>query len=201
MARLILASTSRYRRELLARLRLPFTCVAPGVDEAALPGEPPQRLAARLAAAKADSVEAPDAIVIGSDQVAALDGLELGKPGTPAAALRQLSAAAGKTVVFHTAVTVVDRPGGRRWSHTDRTEVRFATLSTAELTRYLELDEPYDCAGSFKSEGLGVALFESVRSEDPTALIGLPLIWLARTLTAAGFGPLSAAPLAAPRLP
>jgi septum formation protein len=187
---LILASTSRYRRELLARLRLPFTVTAPAADESAQPGEEPAELAQRLAAAKARSIGGGDAVVIGSDQVAALDGRRLRKPGTHAVALRQLLDARGRVVVFHTAVLVVDQATGRSWSHVDQTQVHFATLDEAALDRYLRLEEPYDCAGSFKSEGLGVALFERVVAEDPTALIGLPLIWLARTLAAAGLDPL-----------
>lgn len=191
MRRLILASTSKYRRELLGRLGLSFEAAAPGVDEAALPGETPPQLAARLAAAKAHSVRAADAVVIGSDQVASLAGVVLRKPGGAATALRQLEAAQGNIVVFHTAVTVLDTAAGGEWSHVDRTEVRFARLPTAALERYLEIDEPFDCAGSFKSEGLGVALFERVESTDPTALIGLPLIWLAATLRSAGIDPLA----------
>jgi septum formation protein len=190
MPRLILASTSRYRQELLGRLRLPFEAVAPGVDEAPLPGEAPLARAARLAAAKARSVQSDDALVIGSDQVASLDGALLRKPGAAAGALRQLEAAQGKTVLFHTAVTVRDAGSGAEWSHVDRTEVRFARLPRATLERYLELDTPFDCAGSFKSEGLGVALFERVDCADPTALIGLPLIWLAAALRSAGLDPL-----------
>jgi septum formation protein len=193
MRRLILASTSKYRRELLARLGMPFDAAAPGVDETALAGEAPAELAARLAAAKARSVRAADAVVIGSDQVASLDGVVLRKPGEPATALRQLERAQGTTVLFHTAVTVLDTASGAEWSHVDLTQVRFARLPTAALERYLEIDEPFDCAGSFKSEGLGVALFERIESTDPTALIGLPLIWLAATLRSAGLDPLAAA--------
>lgn len=193
MRKLILASTSKYRRELLARLGLPFDTAAPGVDETALPGEAPPELAARLAAAKARSVGAADAVVIGSDQVASLEGVVLRKPGGPATALRQLAAAQGNTVLFHTAVTVLDTAAGVEWSHVDLTRVRFTRLPTAALERYLEIDEPFDCAGSFKAEGLGVALFERIESTDPTALIGLPLIWLAATLRSAGLDPLAAA--------
>jgi len=192
MRTLILASTSKYRRELLARLALPFEAAAPGVDETPIAGEPPAERAARLATAKARSIRAADAVVIGSDQVASLDGAILRKPGASAAALRQLEAAQGKTVLFHTAVTVRDSAGGAEWSHVDHTSVRFGRLPTAALERYLAIDEPFDCAGSFKSEGLGVALFERIESTDPTALIGLPLIWLAATLRSAGFDPLAA---------
>jgi 7-methyl-GTP pyrophosphatase len=192
MSRLILASTSRYRRDLLARLGLPFEALSPGVDESASPDEAPAQLAERLAAAKAQSVRLPDAIVIGSDQVASLDGVRLRKPGDHATALRQLTAAQGKTVRFHTAVMVVATATGRSWAHVDLTEVRFARLTTEALDSYLAIEQPYDCAGSFKSEGLGVALFERIDSADPTALIGLPLIWLAGALRAAGLDPLAA---------
>ncbi len=189
---LILASTSRYRRELLERLRLPFTAESPAVDETAEPGEAPDLLAERLAEAKARAVAArhPGAVVIGSDQVAACAGLKLGKPGTPDRARAQLAAASGQVVVFHTAVAIVG-PGGLE-RHRDETRVRFRTLSAAGIARYVELEAPLDCAGSFKSEGLGVALFEAVQSEDPTALVGLPLIWVAAALARAGLDPLRA---------
>lgn len=200
MPRLILASTSRYRREMLARLGLPFETAAPNTDESARPGEAPAELAARLADAKARAIQAADAVVIGSDQVASLDGERLRKPGDHATALRQLSAAQGKTVLFHTAVTVLDTGSGKSWSHVDLTEVRFARLGTAELDRYLRIEQPYDCAGSFKSEGLGVVLFDRIESRDPTALIGLPLIWLAGALKTAGLDPL-AVPLDPTRAP
>lgn len=193
MRRLILASTSRYRRELLERLGLPFETAAPNTDESAEPSEPPAELAARLAGAKARAIPAADAVVIGADQVASLDGVRLRKPGDHAAALKQLSVAQGKTVLFHTAVSVLDAATGKAWSHVDRTEVRFARLDSANLDRYLRLEQPYDCAGSFKSEGLGVVLFERIDSCDPTALIGLPLIWLAGALRAAGLDPLAPA--------
>lgn len=189
--KLILASTSRYRRELLARLGLPFETRAPDTDETPLPGEAPDALAARLAQAKARAIWTAGAIVIGADQAASLEGLRLQKPGGHTEAMRQLRAAQGKDVVFHTAVTVIDG-SGREWSHVDRTEVRFRRLTDAELERYLALEQPYDCAGSFKSEGLGVVLFERIASSDPTALIGLPLIWLAATLKAADLSPLAA---------
>ena len=191
--RLILASTSRYRRELLSRLSLPFEAQAPNVPELAIADEAPARMAARLALAKARSIEAPDGIVIGSDQVASLDGLLLRKPGGHAAAVQQLAACQGRTVVFDTAVAVIDTRSGRTLEHVDRTEVRFASLETAALDRYVQREQPLDCAGSFKSEGLGVALFERIDSSDPTALIGLPLIWLARALRALGADPLGPA--------
>jgi 7-methyl-GTP pyrophosphatase len=192
MPRLILASTSRYRRDLLARLKIPFDVVAPGVEETDRSGEPPASLAARLAAAKAESVTATDAIVVGSDQVASLAGERLRKPGDHATAMRQLLACQGRSVVFHTAITVIDRRSDRSWSHVDRTDVWFATRSRDELDRYLKLEQPYDCAGSFKAEALGIALFERIATDDPTALMGLPLIWLARTLKTAGLDPLAA---------
>jgi septum formation protein len=192
MPRLILASTSRYRRDLLARLKIPFDVVAPGVEETDRAGEPPASLAARLAAAKAESVTATDAIVVGSDQVASLAGERLRKPGDHATAMRQLLACQGRSVVFHTGVTVIDRRSDRSWSHVDRTDVWFATRSRDELDRYLKLEQPYDCAGSFKAEALGIALFERIATDDPTALMGLPLIWLARTLRTAGLDPLAA---------
>jgi septum formation protein len=136
-------------------------------------------MAARLALAKARSIRGTDAVVIGSDQVASLDGQLLRKPGGHANALSQLRACQGRTVLFHTAAVVLDTVSGTAAAHTDRTEVRFATLDEAALDRYLRLEQPYDCAGSFKAEGLGVALFAGIDSTDPTALIGLPLIWLA----------------------
>src|SRR5262245_29921316 len=143
MRKLILASTSKYRRELLGRLGLPFEATAPGVDETPLPGEPPRDRARRLPTAKARSLRAADAVVIGSDQVASLGGEILRKPGGAAAALRQLQAAQGATVLFHTAVTVLDTAAAKEWSHVDVTEVRFARLPTAALERYLEIDEPF----------------------------------------------------------
>ena len=196
---LVLASTSRYRRELLGRLGLHFEVRAPTTEESALPGEPPERMAERLAAAKAASIAARDAIVIGSDQTASLDDKLLRKPGRHEVALAQLEAAQGKTVVFHTGVHVLDTASGRSWSHVDRTEVRFARRERAELARYLEIEQPFDCVGSFKAEGLGVVLFDSIESRDPTALIGLPLIWLASALKRAGLDPLARPSL--PRAP
>lgn len=190
MPPLVLASTSRYRRELLDRLGLPFTAIAPDTPELAIEGEPPAAMAARLALAKARSIRAPGSLVIGSDQVASLDGQLLRKPGTHETAVAQLMAAQGKTVVFDTAVALVDTRSGTVAEHVDRTEVRFRTLDRAAIDQYVRLERPLDCAGSFKSEGLGVALFERVATEDPTALIGLPLIWLAQALRAMGADPL-----------
>jgi septum formation protein len=185
---LILASTSRYRRELLARLRLPFDVQAPEVDETPLPGETPLALAQRLALSKANTVAArfPEAIVIGSDQVADLDGEPLGKPGDHERATAQLRRMRGRTLVFQTAVAVVCAASG--FAHSDVAPVRvvFRPLNDAAIETYLRAETPYDCAGSAKSEGLGIALLESIDSDDPTALIGLPLIRTARMLRAAG---------------
>jgi septum formation protein len=190
--RLILASTSRYRRQLLQRLRLPFDIVSPGVDETALAGEVPAALATRLALAKAQAVaaDAADAVVIGSDQVAELDGQAIGKPGSHERAVEQLKMMSGQRVVFHTAVAVVRRERGFARALLAPVTVRFRTLHAQEIERYLRLDTPYDCAGSAKSEALGVALLESIDSDDPTALIGLPLIRTCALLREAGLDPL-----------
>lgn len=184
--RLILASTSRYRRELLARLQRPFECVAPGVDESPLPGESPLALAVRLARLKAEAVAAqhPDALVVGSDQVAVRGMDALGKPGSVERCIAQLRASSGRTVEFLTAVHVVH--GASSESHLDRTVVRFRALSDAEIARYVELEQPLDCAGGFKAEALGISLFESIESHDPTGLTGLPLAWLSGALRRAG---------------
>lgn len=191
MPSLILASTSRYRQELLARLRLPFEAVAPEVDETSLAGEAPAALAERLALAKARAVAAarPDAIVLGSDQVADLDGQALGKPGSHAAAQAQLRLMSGRVVVFQTAVAVVAR--GLAAIERAEVRVRFRALSDAAIDAYLHADQPYDCAGSAKVESLGIALLESVESDDPTALIGLPLIRTCSLLRRAGLEPLA----------
>ena len=185
---LILASTSRYRRELLQRLRLPFDVVSPEVDETPLPGETPQALAQRLALAKAHAVAArfPQAVVIGSDQVADLDGEPLGKPGDHARATVQLQRMRGRTLVFQTAVAVVC--GDSRFTAHDVAPVRvvFRPLSDEAIEAYLRAETPYDCAGSAKSEGLGIALLDTIDSDDPTALVGLPLIRTCRMLRAAG---------------
>jgi septum formation protein len=185
---LILGSTSRYRRELLERLHLPFEVQAPQVDETPLPGEPPETLARRLALAKARAVAArhPQAVVIGSDQVADLAGEPLGKPGTHARAVEQLQRMRGRTVIFQTALSVVCQASGFEMSDLAAVQVRFRALTDAEIETYLRLEEPYDCAGSAKSEGLGIALLESIDNDDPTALIGLPLIRTASLLRAAG---------------
>lgn len=184
---LVLASTSRYRRELLARLRLDFEVARPDVDESAFPAESPADLAQRLALAKAFAIaaEMPRAWVIGSDQVADLDGRALGKSGGRAAAIEQLQAMSGRAVAFHTAVCVMR--AGIHFAEIDTTLVRFRSLDPAEIERYVDAERPFDCAGSFKSEGLGIALFDAIESQDPTALVGLPLIATARLLRQAGY--------------
>jgi septum formation protein len=191
--RLILASTSRYRRELLDRLRLPFEVIAPGLDEAHLPDEAPRTMAERLALAKADTVAAQyaDAVVIGSDQVAELDGQPIGKPHTHANAVAQLRAMSGRRVVFHTAVAVVRRDRGFARGLLAPVIVTFRSLDDPEIEHYLRIEQPYDCAGSAKSEGLGVALLASIESDDPTALVGLPLIRTCTLLREAGLDPLA----------
>jgi septum formation protein len=185
---LVLGSTSRYRRELLERLRIPFAVSAPDVDETPQPGEAPKALAQRLALAKARAVAAlhPEAVVIGSDQVADLAGQPLGKPGEHARAVAQLRQMRGQTVIFQTALAVVCLASG--FEQVDLAEVRvvFRDLSDDEIEAYLQAEQPYDCAGSAKSEGLGIALLESIDNDDPTALIGLPLIRTARLLRQAG---------------
>jgi septum formation protein len=185
---LILGSTSRYRRELLERLRVPFDVVSPDVDETPLANEAPHALATRLALGKAKAVAAlhPSAVVIGSDQVADLNGEPLGKPGTHERAVVQLQRMRGQTVVFQTAVSVVCLDS--QFEHTElaQIKVRFRDLSDAEIEAYLRAEEPYDCAGSAKSEGLGIALLDAIDNDDPTALIGLPMIRTARLLRAAG---------------
>jgi len=185
--RLLLASTSPYRRELLSRLRLPFDCMPPKVDEAPLAGESAAGLASRLAGEKAAEVHArePDAFVLGSDQVADLDGRVLGKPGNFETAAAQLRAMSGRDVVFHTALCLVG-PGFRE-SAIDTTRVRLRELEDDEIVRYLQAEPALDCAGSFKAEGLGIALFDAIDNDDPTALVGLPMIATARLLRKAGF--------------
>ncbi len=190
MPQIILASTSRYRRELLERLGLPFTTRAPDAAEVAIDGESPAAMAARLALAKARSIAETGALVIGSDQVASLDGRLLRKPGSAEVAVAQLRAAQGKTVLFHTAVAVIATDSGETLEHVDRTEVQFRRLDVAALEQYVRLERPLDCAGSFKAEGLGVVLFEQISSQDPTALIGLPLIFVAAALRKLGADPL-----------
>jgi septum formation protein len=190
--RLVLGSTSRYRAELLQRLRMPFDTVAPQVDEAPLPGESPETLARRLAMAKARAVAAlhPAAVVIGSDQVCDLDGEPLGKPGHHAAAVAQLRRLSGRTAVFQTAVAVVCADTAFAQLQLAPVRVRFRTLDDAEIEHYLQLEQPYDCAGSAKSETLGIALLDAIESDDPTALVGLPLIRTVQMLRDAGIDPL-----------
>lgn len=188
MHRLILASTSAYRRALLQRLLIPFDVAKPDVDEAALPGEAPDALAPRLARAKALAVSAHagDAWVLGSDQVADVSGRVLGKPGTREAAIAQLAAMHGRAVRFHTAVCLA-HADGRQLVAQDLTTVHFRNCGDVEIERYVDAEQPFDCAGSFKSEGLGIALFDRIESLDPTALVGLPLIATCKLLRQAGF--------------
>jgi septum formation protein len=185
---LILASTSRYRRELLQRLRWPFEAVAPHVDEQPRAGEAPAELALRLALEKARAVAAhhPDAAVIGSDQVADLEGEAIGKPGTHDRAVAQLRRMRGRAVVFHTAVAVVRRSTGYERADCAPVRVRFRELGDEAIETYLRLEQPYDCAGSAKCETLGIALLDAIESDDPTALVGLPLIRTSRLLRGAG---------------
>ena len=180
----MLASTSPYRRDLLARLRLRFEVRAPAVDEAALPGEAARETALRLAQAKARAVApgCPAALIIGCDQVAVLDGVSLGKPGNHASAVAQLKAMRGRNVLFHTALALFNARTGALQTAEVPTTVRFRQYGDAEIERYLEAERPYDCAGSARIEGLGIVLVESVHSSDPTALIGLPLMQLAAML-------------------
>ncbi len=181
---LILASTSPYRAELLGRLGLPFKQVAPDCDETPRPGETPAQLVERLAVAKAGSVaqQFPDAVIIGSDQVADLDGAILGKPHTVDKALQQLQQMGGKTVVFRTGYSLIDARSDRQFNGTAITEVCFRVLERAEIERYISADKPLDCAGAFRSESLGISLLQSMQADDPTSLIGLPLIRVAQAL-------------------
>jgi septum formation protein len=185
---LVLGSTSRYRQELLQRLRIPFSVAAPDVDESPQAGEAPAALAMRLALAKARAVarDFPQAVVIGSDQVADLDGLPLGKPGTHERAVAQLRQMRGRTVIFQTAVAVVCLASGFEQAALAAVKVRFRQLSDEAIENYLQAEQPYDCAGSAKSEGLGIALLEAIDNDDPTALIGLPLIRTCHLIEAAG---------------
>ena len=185
---LILASSSAYRRELLGRLHLPFEAIAPHIDETPLPGEAPEATALRLAQAKAEAIarQHPGALVIGSDQVATLDGAQIGKPGDHARALLQLQTMRGREVVFHTALCLWDGRDGTAQVENVQVFVRFRDLPDAELDAYLRIEQPYDCAGSAKNEGLGIALLERIDSSDPTALTGLPLIALTGMLRRAG---------------
>ena len=189
MARLILASTSRYRRELLARLQLPFEVLSPGVAEDYRQGESAADRALRLATEKARAVSAhhPEALVIGADQVAATGNDLLDKPGDAARCRAQLSLLSGRTACFHTACVLLGGTPAQHAAHLDTTTVVFRRLGTAEIARYVEREQPFDCAGGFKVEASGIALFDCIESHDPTALIGLPLIWLAGALRAAGY--------------
>lgn len=195
MPTLVLGSTSVYRRALLARLRLPFEIDTPQVDETPQAGEAPAALAARLALAKALDVARrwPHAIVIGSDQVAELDGLPMGKPGGPERAAAQLRAMSGRMTVFHSAVAVVRLDQHVQAQATAVVRVHLRTLSDKEIHRYLQLEQPYDCAGSAKCETLGIALAEAIESDDPTALEGLPLVLTCRLLRIAGLDPVACA--------
>jgi septum formation protein len=188
-----LASTSRYRRALLGRLGLPFDCEAPEVEEIRLPGEAPRTVAQRLALAKARAVAErhPAALVIGSDQVCALGETVFGKPCDAAAARAQLAQLSGRTAQFFTAVAVVGIHAGVWQQHVDETRCVFRPLSADEIAAYVEMEQPLDCAGSFKVEGLGISLFERIESQDPTALIGLPLIWTSSAMAAARAGAFS----------
>jgi len=185
---LLLASTSRYRKELLQRLGLPFSCADPQVAEGADAGEDPARTAQRLATAKARAVGARhrDALVIGADQVASCGALRLDKPGTHANAVRQLAAVSGKSVRFDTAVALLDARSDALLARVVPTVVHFRALTSAQIEDYLRREQPYDCAGSAKAEGLGIALLAAIESDDPTALIGLPLIALSELLAQAG---------------
>lgn len=185
---LVLASTSRYRRELLSRLHIDFSVAAPNVDETPLPGEGAAPTAERLAAAKARAVALayPLSLVIGSDQVAECDGVRLDKPGTHERAVAQLSMLSGKRAVFHTAVALLHAPSGRLHTRLVPTSVSFRTLDPQQIESYLRREQPYDCAGSAKSEGLGIALIEAIEGPDPTALVGLPLIALVSLLALEG---------------
>ena len=186
--RLILASTSPYRRTLLERLGLPFEVAAPKCDETPLSGEAPQDTASRLAVLKAKSLQIPDALIIGSDQVADLNGVPVGKPESQDGARRQLRAMRGQVLVFHSGVALVNADTGNTQSAIIPTTVRFRQYSDAEIEHYLQCEDALDCAGSAKSEGLGIALIASMQSEDPTALVGLPLIELSTMLRNEGMG-------------
>ena len=188
-SRLVLASTSRYRRALLERLGVPFMVNGPMVDETALPDENPIELVHRLSRAKAQAVAEryPQGVIIGSDQVAVRGRTVLGKPGTAERCAQQLKDASGQRVIFYTGVHVIDAKNRRHEAHVDTTTVTFRTLTDSEIRSYIAKDQPLDCAGGFKAESLGIALFDRIDSQDPTALTGLPLIWLSGALRRAGF--------------
>jgi septum formation protein len=186
--KLVLASTSAYRRSLLERFGLPFTVEGPHIDESRRPNEDAMELVHRLAKAKAEVIATryPDSVVIGSDQVAVRGALILGKPGSAETCIEQLKQSSGQRVYFHTGVHVIGSQGQQHHAHVDTTTVTFRNLASEEIERYVSRERPLDCAGGFKVEGLGISLFERVDSQDPTALIGLPLIWLAETLRRVG---------------
>jgi len=186
--RIVLASSSAYRRALLERLGLPFECASPGADEAPLPAESPAQTALRLAEAKARAVAPryPNALIVGSDQVASCEGRRYGKPGDRLNAARQLTELSGRCAQFDTAVCVFDAPSGRARSRLIPCRVTFRALSAQVIEHYLDREQPYDCAGSARSEGLGIALIARIETEDPTALVGLPLIALSELLAEAG---------------
>jgi septum formation protein len=186
---IVLASASQYRRDLLDRFLDDYQAVSPDIDESNPDGLSPKKLARRLARQKAETVSrtARNSLVIGADQLAVLDGQVLGKPGDHQKAVEQLMAASGQTVTFRTAVCILDPVGRTRYEHIDKTTVRFRQFDRRLVETYLRHDEPYDCAGSFKIEGAGFVLFESVRTDDPTALIGLPMIWVSDVLLELGY--------------
>ncbi len=186
---IVLASASQYRRGLLDRFLDEYEAVSPDIDESNAEGLSPKKLARHLARTKAETVsmQARDSLVIGADQLAVLDGQVLGKPGDHQKAVEQLLAASGQTVTFRTAVCILDPVGRSRYEHVDKTTVRFRQFDRRLAETYLRHDEPYDCAGSFKIEGAGFVLFESVQTDDPTALIGLPMIWVSDVLLELGY--------------
>lgn len=196
MQTLILASSSPFRAELLAKLRLPFLTTSPDIDESTLQSEQPEQLVLRLAEAKARKVaeQHPDALIIGSDQVAMLDGTIMGKPGNHANALKQLSAASGNTVTFLTGLALFNAASGKMQSLVEHFDVVFKTLTPQQIECYLQLEQPYQCAGSFKSEALGISLFRELRGRDPNSLIGLPLIGLIELLANEGIDVLAQQP-------
>jgi len=185
---LILASTSKYRSELLNKLGIPFETANPAVDETPLPGELPAAIASRLALAKSQAISStiPNTLVIGSDQVASIENTVLGKPGNLDRAIDQLTLSSGRCVEFHTAVSVIDINSGNSLSHLETTRVYFRSLTHDQIVRYLEADRPFDCAGSFKAEGMGISLFTKIEGRDPNALVGLPLIGLVEILASFG---------------
>ena len=188
MTQIVLASTSQYRRELLERLGIPFDTASPDVDETALTYETPEQLVKRLAKLKARAVaeDFPDALIIGSDQVAVLDNQILGKPGNHKTAVKQLNNASGKKVLFLTGLCLLNSATGESQINVDEYSVTFRQLSASQIENYLQREQPYDCAGSFKSEGLGISLFEKMKGDDPNSLIGLPMITLINMLSAEG---------------